>query len=85
VTVCSGVTAGLGLTRMAVPEVPKPPQPWSAQLMPFWTRMVQSCWLRVALGVKEMIRVWSETRGEARMVASRTTPKVPPPPVKYDL
>ena len=37
------VAFGLGLMRRAVPEAPKPPQPWSAQLMPFWTRMDQSC------------------------------------------
>ena len=41
------VAFGLELTGMAVPEAPKPPQPWFSHLMPFgpeWTRAADWGW-----------------------------------------
>src|SRR5882762_4889037 len=66
---------------MAVSEIARPPQPSLAHCTPLSTRMVQSFSVSVALGLKDTTTACKVTCGDARIVLSRTTPNVPPPPV----
>lgn len=70
-----------GLMNIAIPEVENPPHPSLAHLSPLSARISHSSCVRLGFASNVTMTVCKVTRGEAKIVLSSTTPKVPPPPL----
>jgi hypothetical protein len=70
-----------GFTRIAISDIENPPHPSPAHWRALSAMILQSSSVSVRFGAgQETMTVCRVTGGDARIVASKTTPKVPPPP-----